>query len=326
MKKRLSVGILGATGMLGEKYLLLLQNHPWFDVKFLGASDKSIGSSLLNTPILPLKAVSDQTCDLLFSALPDKIAKQFEPELASKGFILISSASSHRLDPKTPLLIPEVNPHHLTLLPSQGGYIVSKPNCSIQAFILPLAPLHREFTIETLSVTTLQAISGAGKKGLLKADIEDNVIPFIPDEEEKVETEPLKILDAKFPITSHCNRVPVSDGHLVCVSVSFKRKPSYNQILELWQTPSELDLPFAPKYPVLYSQDPSRPQSRLDRDAFRGMSVTVGRLRECSIFDWKFCALCHNTIRGGAGGGILCAELLVQKGYLANHGQTKSKF
>ncbi|MCH9624941.1 MAG: Aspartate-semialdehyde dehydrogenase 2 [Chlamydiales bacterium] len=311
--KKLSVGILGATGVIGRQYLSLLKSHPWFEIKCVCATAST--SELLEYPFYTIDHLPP--CDLLFSALPTKIAYTVEKELAQQGYRVLSSASAHRQNPKVPLIVPEINPHHLELLPNKGGYIVAKPNCSIQSFLLPLAPLHKAFTIRSLSVTTLQAMSGSGKQGVNAAHMEDNILPFIEGEEEKLESEPLKILEPPhFPISSHCTRVPISHGHMACVSVSFVKKPSFEQIQNAWNKPSNLNLPFAPKYPIIYHDDPLRPQPREDKEAGQGMSVTVGRLRECPLFHWRFVALSHNVIRGGAGGGLLSAELLYQKGYL----------
>lgn len=285
----IGVGVLGATGMIGEHYVSLLRNHPWF------------------------KLVPVESSQLVFSALPPAAAEKLEPELITAGRVVISSASCHRQN--HPVIIPEINPHHL----KTGVRLITKPNCALQSFLLPLAPLHKRAKIRALSVTTLQAISGAGNRGLPAYAIHDNVIPYIEGEESKLETEPLKILEASFPISAQCNRVPVLHGHLACISVSFEEKLSREEILSMWKKPTSLKLPSAPEFPVIYHDDPDRPQTRLDRETSGGMSVTVGRLRPCPILDWRFVALSHNTIRGGAGGGILIAELLKQEGHL---GQT----
>jgi aspartate-semialdehyde dehydrogenase len=281
---KIKVGLLGSTGVIGQSYLSLLQNHPWFEL------------------------ASPDASSLIFSALPNEIAALEEPLFLARGCTIISSASLNR---KTaPLIIPEINPHHL-----QRG-LIAKPNCAIQSFLLPLAPLHRKGKIRSLAITTLQAISGAGKNGLPSHAIHDNVIPYIDGEEERLETEPLKILEAAFPISAQCTRVPVLHGHLACVSVSFHHPLTREEILATWSQPSNLTLPSAPHYPVIYNEAPDRPQTRLDRDAGNGMSVTVGRLRPSTLFDWSFVALSHNAIRGGAGGGILIAELLKQEGLI----------
>jgi aspartate-semialdehyde dehydrogenase len=234
------------------------------------------------------------------------------------------------------VLIPEVNPEHAQMIPIQQknrnwtkGFIVAKPNCSLQSYMIPLSPLHREFKVARLVVTTLQAVSGAGYPGVSSLDILDNVIPYIANEEEKSEQEPLKMWGhiqdhgicsaSNIVISAHCNRVPVLDGHLACVSVQFEKKPNREEILHLWQSfqtlPQLLQLPSAPEQSIIYLDAPDRPQPRQDRNAGKGMSVTVGRLRDCPLFDYRFVALSHNTIRGAAGGGILNAEFLMQQGY-----------
>lgn len=321
MKK---IGILGATGLIGAQYITQLRKHPWFKLHALAASDKSIGSFIDEIPLRGIKELTD--CDIIFSALPGHLAKEIDTFYARQGIRVISSSSCHRHDPDIPLLIPEINPHHVQILPYQkkmrlwSGEIISKPNCSVQTFLLPLAPLHERFQLKKISVTTFQAVSGAGMGGLASFSILDNVIPFIENEEEKSENEPLKILgtveenrilpNSSLVISAHCNRVPVLHGHLACVSVSFEQKATREDILEAWKKPMGLDLPSSPKRPVIYLEDNDRPQPRLDRDLENGMSAVVGRLRPCPLFDWRFVCLSHNTIRGGAGGGILSAELL----------------
>jgi aspartate-semialdehyde dehydrogenase len=237
------------------------------------------------------------------------------------------------------MLIPEINPHHLDMIPIQQknrgwkkGFIVVKPNCSLQSYMTPLFAIHREFRVIRAVITTMQAVSGAGHPGVSSFDIIDNIVPYIKGEEEKSEQEPNKILGSiegdhfkhyqTLKISAHCNRVPVIDGHMVCVSLEIEGKPSQPKILEIWRSfkalPQELDLPLAPKQPIIYREEPDRPQTRLDRNTDKGMAVTVGRLRECNVFDYRFTALSHNTIRGAAGGGILNAELLYKQGYLKN--------
>lgn len=327
--RKLSVGILGATGVIGQQLLAQLKDHPWFEVTTLRASDASIGE---NYGSLTVQSLDDPyTCDFVFSALPNELAQIYEPQLAQSGISVITSASAHRNTADIPLIIPEVNASHIKILDHQKkgrgwkGFIAAKPNCTLQSFLIPLAPLHRQFQIDKIFLTTLQAISGAGKS-LDPSLIEDNVIPFIENEEEKTETEPLKILgslkeghiqsDPSISISAHCNRIPVTHGHLSCLSVSFRKKTTIEEILKIWSSSSELKLPTAPAHPILYSHESNRPQTRLDRDAGQGMSVTVGRLRTCPILDWRFVSLSHNLIRGGAGGSLLLAELLYQEGYL----------
>lgn len=316
---KIPVSVLGATGVIGQTYVSLLQNHPWFELTTLVASKpKEAYEEAVHDQWYPSQPIpkgytlcsleSFTPTPLIFSALPNAQAAQIEPRLAQEGCWVISSASCHRTT--HPIIIPEINPHHIQ------GRLLTKPNCSIQSFLLPLAPLHRKAKIRALCVTTLQAISGAGNRALASSAIEDNIIPYIEGEEDKLEREPQKILEAHFSISAHCNRVPVLHGHLACVSVSFHHKLSREEILALWEQPSALALPSAPRFPILYHESPERPQTRLDRDADGGMSVSVGRLRPCPLFDWRFVALSHNALRGGAGGGLLIAEYLKQEGYL----------
>jgi aspartate-semialdehyde dehydrogenase len=355
--KKIPVGILGATGMVGQHYVNRLAHHPWFEIAFMASSEQSAGKSYaealagrwrLPTPIpdavknIPLKSpeaisVAKQTCTLIFSAVGNEAAALYEENYALAGLRLISNASLHRFAPDVPMLIPEINPHHLAILPIQQanrkwkeGFIVTKPNCSLQSYMIPLWPLHLRYTIKQLLVTTMQAVSGAGYPGISSLDIIDNVIPHIAKEEEKSEQEPLKILGSingnsispaqGIAISAHCNRVPVQDGHMACVSVKFEQKPSLDEILFLWNTfqglPQEMNLPTAPFPPIIYKAENDRPQPRLDRHEGHGMGVVVGRLRPCPVLDYRFVALSHNTIRGAAGGGVLNGELLMQQGYL----------
>lgn len=357
IQKKIPVGILGATGVVGQQYLLYLQNHPWFEITFLAASPQSAGKKYeeavegrwrSHTPIphtlkmLPVHAVDNverakKSCRFVFSAMDNEGAKIYEELYAAAGLPVVSNASFHRKSPDVPVLIPEVNPDHADIILSQQkqrgwkeGFIAVKPNCSLQSYMIPLAPLHTHFKVKRLHVVTLQALSGAGYPGVASLDVIENVIPFISQEEEKSEQEPLKIwgkIEAhsivpahQILISAHCNRVPVIDGHTACVSVEFEKKPSREEILEIWKSfeglPQQWKLPSAPLSPVIYREENNRPQPRQDRDAGNGMSVTVGRLRPCPLFDFRFVALSHNTIRGAAGGGVLNAELLVKKGYL----------
>jgi len=315
MFKKIPVGILGASGLVGKQYMQLLQNHPQFDLVFhatrmtLRNFDRAKG------------------CRLLFSALPSFVAQSIEPEYAKRGFPIFSSASCHRLHMDIPLIIPEVNPNHLQMVKVQQknrgwekGCIIAKPNCTLQSYLLPLYPLHKRFTLKRLFITNLQSISGAGSGYKLK----DNIVPYIPYEEEKSETEPLKILgkwDGKkihpssINISTHCTRVPVEHGHLACISASFEEKPSLDEVRYIWKTFKGLLLPTAPKNPLVYFEDYDRPQPKLDSLCGQGMSIALGRLRECPIFDIRFIALSHNLIRGGAGGGILTAELYINTIY-----------
>ena len=354
--KKIPVGILGATGMVGQQYVQLLANHPWFDLCFLASSELSAGKTYaeavsgrwhMDAPIaehflsLPVHCIDEiasakKSCRFVFSAITNDAAKIYEEKYAENGIPVISNAAYHRRSADVPVLIPEVNPDHAKMIPIQQknrnwtkGFIVAKPNCSLQSYMIPLSPLHREFKVARLVVTTLQAVSGAGYPGVSSLDILDNVIPYIANEEEKSEQEPLKMWGhiqdhgicsaSNIVISAHCNRVPVLDGHLACVSVQFEKKPNREEILHLWQSfqtlPQLLQLPSAPEQSIIYLDAPDRPQPRQDRNAGKGMSVTVGRLRDCPLFDYRFVALSHNTIRGAAGGGILNAEFLMQQGY-----------
>ena len=357
MAKKARVGILGATGMVGQQYLSLLEDHPWFEVTTLVASERSAGKkygdavagrwhvqktmpkNASSIVVKNIDAIPDikKECDFVFSALDSPIAKIYEEKYAAADIPVVSNASTHRMDADVPMLIPEINAHHLDIIPAQQkahgwkkGFIVVKPNCSIQSYIAPLFALHKEFGVEKAIVSTMQAVSGAGHPGVSSFDIIDNVIPYIGGEEEKSEKEPLKILgtvkNGKIEpytgliISAHCNRVPVIDGHTACVSVKFKKKPTIVEIKRRWKAfrglPQELKLPFAPSQPIVYLEEQNRPQPRLDRDTDKAMAVSIGRLRECNVLDYRFVGLSHNTVRGAAGGGILIAELLKAKGYL----------
>lgn len=355
--KKIPVGLLGATGVVGQQYLHLLAAHPWFEIAFLAASEQSHGKTYqeavsskwrLAQPIpmpfrcMQLHSLNDlhaakERCRFVFSALSTDAAREFEEKYARAGLPVLSNASFHRNDDDVPVLIPEVNAHHADIITEQKknrgfdkGFIAVKPNCSLQSYVIPLAPLHHKFGITQVLVTMLQAISGAGYPGISSLDISDNVIPYISGEEEKSECEPLKIFGHiqgnriipanNMALSAHCNRVPVIDGHLACVSVKFAKQPSAEDILFCWKTfkaePQKLNLPSAPEHPICYREEADRPQPRLDRDFENGMAVTVGRLRKCTVFDYKFSALSHNTLRGAAGGGILNAELLLKMNYL----------
>lgn len=344
------VGILGATGVVGQRFIQLLQDHPQFEVSALAASDRSQGRTyaeactwrlpgdipgvvrqiVVQPPAPPLD------CDFVFSSLPGDIAKQAEEDFARAGCPVISNSSPHRMGADVPLLIPEVNPDHLELIDAQRtnrdynrGFIVTNPNCSAIAVVLALAPLHAKFGIASCVVTTMQALSGAGYPGVPSLDATDNVIPYIGGEEEKVEAETRKILgivsqgsilDADLKVSAQCNRVNVTDGHMASIRVSLSKRTSIEGIRDALSSftsePQRLKLHSAPQRPVIVRDEIDRPQPRLDRDAGNGMSVTVGRILEDSVLDYRFMALGHNTIRGAAGAAILNAELLVAKGYL----------
>ncbi|MCI0420355.1 MAG: aspartate-semialdehyde dehydrogenase [Acidobacteria bacterium] len=346
MKQKWKVGILAATGTVGQRFIQLLENHPWFEVAELAASDRSAGKPYLQACQWKISGhvpeyvrnmkvkdcAPNLECDLVFSGLPSSMAGEVETTFAKAGYAVLSNSKNHRMDEDVPLLVPEINPEHLALLEIQqknqnyqsGGYIITNPNCSTMALVLALAPLEAAFGIEKVNVVTMQALSGAGYPGVASLDIIDNVIPYIADEEEKIETEPRKILGklkdgkvvfADFKISAQCHRVNVLDGHLEAVSIALKRRPSQEQFLDALKTyrslPQQLELPSAPRFPVVHVEGADRPQPRFDREMENGMATVVGRVRPCSLFDFKLDLLGHNTIRGAAGAAILNAELLV---------------
>lgn len=340
-KKKIPVGILGATGSVGQRFIELLANHPWFEITALAASERSAGKPyreavnwLMGTPLPPhigkmeVKTCQpDVPCSLVFSGLDASVAGEVESSFAEAGYLVLSNARNHRMSADVPLLVPEVNSDHLELIKAQRypkGKIITNPNCSTIGLVMALKPLQDAFGIDAVTVVTLQAISGAGYPGVASLDIMDNVIPLIKGEEQKIETETLKILgtyrDGKiqyqdFKISAQCNRVPVSDGHLECVSVKLKSKASKQEVIAAWRSytsaAQKKGLPTAPKQPIHYFDEDTFPQPKLHRNLDKGMALSVGRLRECSIFDYKFAILSHNTIRGAAGGAVLNAELLV---------------
>ena len=349
--RRIKVGVLGATGMVGQRFIQLLENHPWFEVSALAASERSAGKAYretmagrwkLETPIpadvagMEVKECTpDLDCQLVFSALDSSIAGSVEEEFAQAGYAVSSNSKNHRMDDDVPLLIPEVNGEHLAIISKQkqrmgsNGYIVTNPNCSVIGMVVALAPLHREFGIKKVMVTTMQALSGAGYPGVPSLDIIDNVVPFIGGEEYKVESEPRKILGkiennqfvvADIVISASCNRVNVKDGHLESVSIALKNKPPRSEFLEVMKNFNPLqglNLPSAPPQPIMIREEDDRPQPRFDRDEGKGMACVVGRVRECPVLDYKFMVLSHNTIRGAAGAAILNAEYMKVKGLLA---------
>ncbi len=344
--QQVEVGILGATGMVGQRFIELLAHHPWFRPTWLAASDRSSGKLYgdavrwkLATPLpdefarIPLSiATPEGAPKVIFAALDTDIALDLEPRFAAAGCAVISNSSAFRMDQGVPLVIPEVNPGHLALADRQtwpnGGSIVTNPNCSAIGLVLALKPLDDAFGLESLFVVTMQAVSGAGYPGVAALDILGNVVPFIRNEEEKMVAETAKLLGAyadghvqplPFKMTAHCNRVPVEDGHTESVSVKLKTPATREQILEAWRsfTPLRaLHLPTAPAQPVEYVEGEDRPQPRLDRMRGAGMAAVVGRLRPCTLLDWKFTVLSHNTIRGAAGAALLNAELLHTQGKL----------
>jgi aspartate-semialdehyde dehydrogenase len=346
------VGILGATGMVGQQFVALLARHPWFRVAWLGASQRSEGKAYREAATWRLAApLPDEVGDLgvdaatpgrapqlVFSGLDSSVAGEIEAAFAAAGHIVVSNARNHRMDPTIPLLIPEINADHLALLDAQGapgttpgwkGRIVTNPNCAAVVLAMALAPL-RTFGLKTAIVTTMQAISGAGYPGVASWDILGNIIPFISGgEEEKIETETKKILGClndrridlhPVTISAQTTRVGVQNGHTVSASVGLEHRPSLDAIVEAWRAfkgrPQELGLPSAPAQPIMYLTEPNRPQPALDVDRGGGMTVSVGRLRPCPVLDYKFIALGHNTIRGAAGAAILNAELMHREGLL----------
>jgi aspartate-semialdehyde dehydrogenase len=348
--ERIPVAILGATGSVGQRFIQLLARHPWFRVHEVIASDRSAGKSYLDAADWRLETlVPDDVAGLtvkslggelesrlLFSGLDSSVAGEAEDDYADRGCAVISNSRNHRMAADVPLLIPEINPEHLEAIELQrgrragGGYIVTNPNCSVMGMAIALAPLERTFGIESVHITTMQAISGAGYAGVPSYAILDNVIPYIGGgEEEKIETEPRKILggwregafvDAPMTISAQVNRVPTIDGHLMTMSVRLRNKASLAAVRETLESftgePQRLGLPSAPQRPIHYIDAPDRPQPRLDRDREGGMAVSVGRLRACPILDFRLVALVHNTIRGAAGAAVLNAELLEAKGML----------
>ena len=354
--EKMKVGVVGATGMVGQRFLSLLADHPYFEVIKLAASKNSAGKKYvdalngrwkLQTPmpekyadmvVIDAESIDEmKDCAFVFCAVnmkKDEI-KALEEKYAKAEIPVVSNNSAHRWTPDVPMVVPEINPEHLEVIKSQRerlgtkrGFIAVKPNCSIQAYVPELTPL-RKYGIKEVVATTYQAISGAGKTFNEWPEMIDNIIPYIGGEEEKSEQEPLRvwgkvengqIVKAEgTTITTQCIRVPVTDGHTAAVFVKFENKPTKEQILEDWKSfkglPQELGLPNAPEQFITYFEEDNRPQARLDRDIYGGMGVTAGRLREDTLFDYKFVGLSHNTVRGAAGGAVLIAELLYRLGY-----------
>ena len=358
MEQKLRVGILGATGMVGQRFISLLENHPWFEVVTLAASPRSAGKTYeeavggrwkMDTPMpeavkkLVVMNVNDvehvaSTVDFVFSAVDmskDEI-KAIEEAYAKTETPVVSNNSAHRWTKDVPMVVPEINAAHFDLIKTQKerlgttrGFIAVKPNCSIQSYTPALAAW-KEFGPKEVVVTTYQAISGAGKTFKDWPEMVENIIPFIGGEEEKSEQEPLrlfgKVVDGKIEkataplITTQCIRVPVLDGHTAAVFVNFEKKPTKEEIIDRWENfkglPQELNLPSAPKQFIRYMEEDNRPQVKLDIDFENGMGISMGRLREDTMFDYKFVGLSHNTVRGAAGGAVLCAELLTAQGYI----------
>lgn len=347
--EKTKVAVLGATGSVGQRFIQLLDNHPYFEVAYLQASEKSAGQTygqvmqsrwkvssqipeyargmVITTP----NSKETKEAVLAFSGLDSSIAGEVETQYAEAGITIISNSKNHRMDPNVPILSAEVNPEHLEILAKQStpGKIITNSNCTIMGVTISLKPLQDLFGIETVFLFSMQAVSGAGYPGVPSMDILGNVVPHIGGEEEKAEIEPQKclgkvegdkIVSADFKISAHCNRVAVFDGHTVCVSAKFKKKPLDSEILEAWRyfsgEPQKLGLPSAPNPPILYREEADRPQPRLDLETGNGMTTVIGRLRPDPILDWKWVVLSHNTIRGAAGAAILNAELLIKKGYV----------
>ena len=357
--KKLRVGVLGATGLVGQRIVSLLANHPWFELTEVAASERSSGKTYaeavrwhLDTPIPPAArdlVVRSLTptleCDFVFSALDSSVAGGAEEDFARVGYPVVSNSRNHRMDPDVPLLIPEVNAGHLDAISWQQknrgydtGFIVTNPNCSTAGLVLVLKPLAEAFGLEKIFVVTLQAMSGAGYPGVASLDIQANVVPFISGEEEKMESEPQKLLgkwngerfvDAGLGISAHCNRVPVIDGHLECVSLSLKKIASLREIRETlseFEVDSELaSLPSALRNPIIVLDEENRPQPRRDVNAGAGMAAVVGRVRECPLLDVKLTLLSNNLVRGAAGAALLNAELLAARGFLNRNARKESQ-
>jgi aspartate-semialdehyde dehydrogenase len=357
--ERRNVGILGATGAVGQRFIQLLADHPWFNITWLAASDRSAGKTYaeacawrLDTPLprrIAEMVVQPNTPEgarnlprIIFSSVDAPIARELEPKFAAAGCAVISNSSAFRMGADVPLVVPEVNEAHLDVIEAQatrgtsGGYLVTNPNCCAIGLVLPLAPLHQRFGIDKLFVSTMQAVSGAGYPGVASLDILGNVIPHIKNEEEKLQEEVAKLLGglrvegenargfqlADLTVSAMCNRVPVLEGHTECVSVKLRKPATREEILDAWKSFQPLSgkgheglhLPSAPLHPIVYMEGETRPQPKLDLNRGHGMTTTVGRLRPCSIFDWKFTLLSHNTVRGAAGAAILNAEILAVLG------------
>jgi aspartate-semialdehyde dehydrogenase len=344
--KKYRVGILGATGTVGQRFVQLLQGHPQFEITALAASDRSAGKpyaeacawklsgsipeNVREIAVKPIEPPLD--CDIVFSSLPSSVARETEEAFARAGYPVISNSSSYRMDEDVPLLIPEINHEHLGLIETQQknrgygkGFIVTNPNCAVVSFTPPLAALHEKFGVESVMVTTMQAISGAGYPGVASLDITDNVVPYIAGEEPKVETEAQKILGkfadgaitkADFIVSAQCFRVNVIDGHTASVRVNLRETATLEDVVAAIKAYPSLKLHSSPQTFIDVTDEPTRPQPRLDRETGNGMTITVGRVFPDNIFDYKFVALSHNTVRGAAGAAVLNAELLIEKGII----------
>ncbi|MBE7517201.1 MAG: aspartate-semialdehyde dehydrogenase [Chloracidobacterium sp.] len=340
------VGILGATGTVGQRFCQLLEGHPQFEITALAASDRSAGKpyseacawklpgnippNVRDIVVSPIEPPLD--CDIVFSSLPSSVARETEEAFARAGYPVISNSSSYRMDEDVPLLIPEINADHVGLITKQQqnrgfakGFIVTNPNCAVVSFAPPLAALHRRFGVDSCVITTFQAISGAGYPGVASLDITDNVLPYIAGEEPKVEIEAQKILGtftesgikhADFPVSAQCFRVNVVDGHMISVRVDLKETADLEQVVDAMSMFPSLGLHSSPARFIQVTDEPSRPQTRLDRNNGNGMTITVGRIFPDTVFDYKFVSLSHNTVRGAAGSAVLNAELLISKGII----------
>ena len=348
---RLPVAVLAGTGTVGQRFVSLLADHPWFEVVAVTGSQRSAGraygeavrwvvpgdppAAVADLTVLPNKPDFGRDVDLVFSALPSNVAREQEADFAEAGYVVCTNASPHRMTADVPLLIPELNPSHVGLIERQRaqrgwpGLIVASPNCATTAVVFPLKVLHDAFEVTQVQVVTMQAVSGAGYPGVSSMDILDNVIPHIGGEEDKIENEPRKmlgrledgkIIEAQIAISAQTNRVPVYDGHLVCMSIGFEKAvdaAAARQVLRGWSAAEDVRvLPGAPEHALIMHDEPDRPQPRLDRDAEDGMSVSVGRVQDCNVLDVKLVSLVHNTLRGAASGAILNAEYLVSQGYV----------
>lgn len=353
MHTRIPVAVLGATGMVGQRFIELLQDHPWFELVALAASDQHKGrpyaevahwrlpdsempTHTAQLPVLPCQPQSLPNVKIVFSALPAEVASEIEAAFAHTGTAVFSNAKNYRMAADVPLLVPEVNPDHAAAILQQrktrgwSGCIITNANCCATPLVMALKPLQTAFGLRKVMVTTLQAISGAGYPGVPSFDILDNAIPYIGGEEEKLEQETQKMLgswqqesgftNAPIAVSAHCNRIATREGHLECVSIELARDANPQEIREAWESyipePQQLKLPSAPEHSLLYRDEPDRPQTLRDRNAGHGMTVTIGRLRPCPILSYKFVLLGHNTIRGAAGGSILNAELCLSKGLI----------
>jgi aspartate-semialdehyde dehydrogenase len=347
--KKVEVGILGATGMVGQRFASMLEHHPWFEAAWFAASDRSAGKKYAEACNWRLRepmpaGVCDmivQECkpgkapQLIFSSLDSKVAGEVEKEFAKAGHVVVSNSSNHRMDADVPLLIPEVNPDHLELVHTQRkqrgwkGMIVTNPNCTTVGLVMSLAPLERAFGLEKVLVTSMQAVSGAGYPGVPSLDILGNVVPHIGGEEEKVEREAHKLLGkladgqvvkGDFIVSAHCNRVLVEDGHTEAVSLSLRAEAKLEDLIEAWKKfrsiPQERKLPTAPRHPVIVRDEHDRPQPKFDASAEGGMAAVIGRARVCPVLQFKYTTVSHNTIRGAAGAALLNAELMKSEGYI----------